>query len=144
MIPNVTMRWCQRKATCRWCELPIVTGTAVVAVFFWNKGSGDRRWNTQICYHPDCWVKQGLDYLDRNPYVPVRVRDKLKLSVEDKRKRFLLVRRFHALEQRKGNVKADYPDKLLVEVRLTKQMADIMLDVARIGGIPKSWAEKLG
>ena len=116
----------------------------MVAVYFWNKGSDNRRWNTQICYHPDCWVGQGLDYLKRNPYVPVRVRDKLKLSVEDKRKRFLLVRRFHALEQRKSKVKADYPDKLLVEVRLTKQMADIMLDVARIGGIPKSWAEKLG
>ena len=142
------MRWCQKKATCQWCPEEIVVGSPMVAVLFWNKGNPDsRRWNVQKCYHPQCWVDQGLDYLSRNPYVPPikgkRGRKSL-LCLEDRRKRFLLVRRFHALEQRKKNIKAPYPDNLLVEERLTKQMVDIMLDVALLGGIPKSWAELIG
>jgi len=144
-IPNVTMRWCRKQATCRWCNKPIEIGTPIVAVLFWNKGNPDsRRWNVQICYHPQCWVDQGLDYLNRNPFVPHRRGVKSKLSEEDRKKRYLLVRRFHALEQRKKNSKLDYPDNLLMDSRLTKQMTDIMLDMAKVGGIPKSWVEKLG
>jgi len=143
-IPNVTMRWCRKKAICKWCEQPVEIGTPMVAVMFWNKGNKDNRsWNVQNCYHPDCWVRQGLDYLERNPYVPhVRVRT-LKLDPEVKKKRLVLMRQFHALNQRKNNIKVDYPDSLLVEQRLTRQMIDIMLDVANLGGIPKSWVEKL-
>jgi len=144
-IPNVTMRWCRKQATCRWCNKPIEIGTPIVAVLFWNKGNPDsRRWNVQICYHPQCWVDQGLDYLNRNPFVPHRRGVKSKLSEEDRKKRYLLVRRFHALEQRKKNSKLDYPDNLLMDSRLTKQMTDIMLDMVKVGGIPKSWVEKLG
>lgn len=144
-IPNVTMRWCRKQAMCKWCPEPIEIGTPMVAVMFWNKGNPDsRRWNVQICYHPQCWIEQGLDYLNRNPFVPHKRGRKVTLSVEDRRKRYLLVRRFHALEQRIKNIKAPYPDDLLVESRLLKQMADIMLDVARVGGIPKSWAKRFG
>jgi hypothetical protein len=138
------MRWCRKQATCKWCDKPIEIGTPLVAVFFWNKGNeNSRRWNVTLYYHPQCWVDQGLDYLERNPFVPHRRGRVRTLSNEDARKRFLLVRRFHALEQRKRNIKAPYPDNLLVEERLTKQMVDVMLDVANLGGAPKSWSEKL-
>lgn len=148
-IPNVTVRWCRKQpTTCKWCNQRIGNGTAMVVVYFWNKGNPENRsWNKQSCYHPQCWVEQGLDYLSRNPYVPPikgkRGRKSL-LCEEDRRKRFLLVRRFHALEQRRKNIKATFPDNLLIEERLTKQMVDIMLDVALLGGIPKSWAERIG
>lgn len=142
-IPNVTMRWCRKQAACEWCPEPILIGTPMVAVFFWNKGSDNRRWNTSKYYHPQCWVAQGLDYLNQNPFVPHRRGRVRTLSEEDSRKRYLLVRRFHALEQRKKNIKAPYPDNLLIEERLTKQMVDIMLDMINLGGVPKSWAEKL-
>ena len=142
-IPNVTMVWCQKKATCRWCEQPIEVATPMVRVFFWNKGQEDnRRWNVQHCYHPECWIKQGLDYLNKNPYVPKNKR--IMLSKEDARKRFLLVRKFHALVQRKDNIKSEYPDNILTEARITNQMVEIMLEMALLGGVPKSWAEKFG
>jgi len=143
-IPNVTMRWCRKQATCRWCEKPIEISTPIVAVMFWNKGNPDsRRWNVQICYHPQCWVDQGLDYLSQNPFVPHVRGVKSKLSEEDRKKRYLLVRRFHALEQRKKNIKVGYPDDLLIDSRLTQQMVDIILDMVKVGGIPKSWVAKL-
>lgn len=141
-IPNVTMRWCVKKSTCKWCVQPIDNGTPVVTVFFWNKGNPEnRRWNRSYSYHPQCWVEQGLDYLSRNPYVPQHREKKPTLCEEDRRKRFLLIRRFHKAEQmRKGG---SFPDNLLAEARLTQQMIDIMLEVATLGGVPKSWAERL-
>ena len=66
------------------------------------------------------------------------------MSEEDTRKRYLLVRKFHALEQRKKNIKVGYPDNLLIEARIAEQMMEIMLEVALIGGVPKGWAEKIG
>jgi len=146
-IPNVTILWCRKQATCHYCGQPIEIGTAMVKVFFWNKGNEDKRyWNTQHCYHldnPACWVKQGLDYLEKNPFVP-HVRGRVRaLSKEDSRKRYLLVRRFNEMYQRKNNIKAPYPDNLPIEARLIKQMVDIMMEVAGLGGVPKSWAEKI-
>jgi len=143
-IPNVTMRWCVRKSTCKWCGQPINNGTPVVTVFFWNKGSEDsRRWNTKFSYHPQCWVNQGLDYLGRNPYVPQIREKKPTLCEEDRRKRYLLVRRFHKADQMMKNCNHSDPDSLLAEIRLTQQVIDIMLEVATVGGVPKSWAERL-
>lgn len=141
-IPNVTIKWCVKKSTCKWCGQSIDNGTPVVTVFFWNKGNPDSRgWNRSYSYHPQCWIEQGLDYLNRNPYVPQHREKKPALCEEDRRKRFLLVRRFHKAEQmRQGG---NYPDNVLAEARLTQQMIDIMLEVATIGGVPKSWAERL-
>lgn len=142
-IPNVTMKWCVKKSTCKWCEQPIVNGTPVVTVFFWNKGNPEnRRWNCSYSYHPQCWIAQGLDYLNRNPYVPQHREKKPTLCEEDRRKRYLLVRRFHKAEQMRKNC-GKFPDNLLTEARLTQQMVDIMLEVATLGGVPKSWAERL-
>ena len=143
-IPNVTMRWCVRKSTCKWCEQPINSGTPMVAVVFWNKGNeNSRKWNAYRKYHPQCWIDQGLDYLERNPFV-LRHRDrKSPLCEEDRRKRYLLVRRFHKAEQTRKNCNHNYPDDILTEIRLTQQMIDIMLEVVALGGVPKSWAERL-
>ena len=145
-IPNVTITWCGNgKARCKWCEQPIATGTAMVRVYYWNKGNEERRsWNIQNCYHfPDCYVAQGKDYLDRNPYVvKVRARRNL-LSPEDKRKRFLLIRRFNELVQRRNKIAVGYPDNLAVEIQLTERMVEVMMEVAVLGGVPKSWAGKI-
>jgi len=142
-IPNVTMRWCVKKSTCKWCEQSIDRGTPIVSVVFWNKGNEEsRKWNYYAKYHPQCWVAQGLDYLSRNPYVPQHRVKKPTLSDEDKRKRYLLVRKFHKAIQLRKNC-ANYPDGVLTEIRLTQQMVEIMLEAVTLGGVPKKWAEKL-
>lgn len=143
-IPNVTMRWCVRKSTCKWCEQPIDNGTPVVTVFFWNRGNeNSRKWNNTYSYHPECWIKQGLDYLERNPYIPQHRNKQPNLTVEDKRKRFLLIRKFNSLVQRKKHNYHNYPDTVLDDIKLTQKQVDIMLEVAVLGGVPKGWAEKL-
>lgn len=149
-VPNVTIGWCRSKGKggaikCKWCELPIEIGTAMVRVFFWNKGNEEKRkWNVQHCYHfPDCYSKQGMAYLEKNPYIPHARGIIHKLDDLDKRKRFLLVRRFNELHQRKSNIKVAYPDNLPIEANLIERMAEVMKEVAGLGGVPKSWAEKI-
>ena len=143
-IPNVTMKWCVKKSTCKWCDKFIDNGTPVVTVFWRHKGNEEsRKWNTKISFHPQCWIEQGLDYLKMNPYVPQHRVKKATLSTEDKRKRFLLIRRYNALIQKRKNSNHSFPDYELNDIRLTQQMVDIMLEVATVGGVPKRWGEKL-
>ena len=143
-IPNVIIRWCRKKAKCRWCEEDIEVGQPEVMVMFWNKGNEhDRSWNKKLYYHfPECYVSQGEDYLKRNPFVPHRRGRKSTLSQEDRRKRYLLVRRFHSLVQRKDHISVDYPDRLIVETDILKKMTAVANEMLDVGGVPPSWAKK--
>jgi len=117
-------------------------GSAMVAVFYWNKGADGRRWNHQHCYHPECWLKQGYDYLEKNPYSPyVRGRKKDNTTEEQRKQRYLVTRRFHSLVQRRGNLSNG--SKPLIALRLECQMADLILEMQKLGGVPKKWVEKL-
>ena len=143
-IPNVSMRWCQKQAKCQWCEAMIEPGQAMVVMFYWNKGSNNRRWNVQKCYHPECWLKQGYDYLERNPYVPVQInngRPRLELSEQDKRQRYLILRRYHSLVQRLN--RCNNGSDLIKSLELECQMADLILEIAKVGGVPKKWLTRL-
>jgi hypothetical protein len=144
--PNVIISWCKRRATCRWCEQVIEPGTPMVKVFFWNKGDdGSRKWNISHYYHfPDCYAAQGMDYLNRNPYTGYKSSKGSKLSREDRRKRFLLVRKFNELHQRKKRLGLTYPDNVAMEIQLNNRMIEIMKEMVSLGGIPKSWTDKLG
>ena len=140
-IPNVTFRWARKQAQCQWCEKPVKVGTALVAVFFWNKGADGRRWNIQHCYHPECWLAQGFDYLERNPYVPYKRSRELDLTAKDKKLRHILLRRYHSILQRLNRL--DNGAEPIKAIRLECQMADLMLEIRKVGGVPKKWLERL-
>jgi len=117
----------------------------MVAVFFWNRGNDGKRWNYQYCFHPECWLKQGYDYLERNPYTPYihsgRQVVKARRTEEERRQRYLITRRFHSLVQRRSNLSNG--SKPLISLRLECQMADLILEMQKLGGVPKKWVEKL-
>ena len=142
-IPNVSMSWCQRKAQCGYCPDFIESGTPLVSVFYWNKGTPDHKgFNSKFYYHPDCWVKQGLDYLGKNPYVPVYKGAKpLPLTPEERARRNILLRRKCSLEQRRRTIPVDSPKRQLLEARLDIKVVELMLEIAPLGGIPKKWLE---
>jgi len=142
-IPNVYMYWCQRRAKCRWCEKDVEAGTPVVQVWYWNKGNPDLRTrNVRHYYHPQCWVSQGLDKLEMNPYVPYqRKKPNLTLTPKQKEFRLKLLRRKSSIDQRRKNLKSEYPDRLLDEARLNEQVSNIMVEIAKVGGIPKKWLD---
>ena len=141
-IPNVFMYWCQHKAKCRWCEQDVVAGTPVIQVYYWNKGNEDnRKWNIKRYYHPQCWIDQGLDYLKMNPYVPYQRKPKSKLTDKQRELRYKLLRQKASIDQRKRGLKSEYPDRVLDEARLDEQVSKIMVQIAKVGGIPKKWLE---
>ncbi len=143
-IPNVCMNWCHRKATCKWCGFIIETAHPMVTVFFWNKGTDTHKgFNVKQYYHPKCWIEQGLDYLKKNPYIPYVRHVPSKLTPEQLKTRISLLRRKAALEQRRRNIKSEYPDRILVEARLEKHIAELMVEIIKVGGIPKKWLENL-
>ena len=150
--PNVTINWCQNQAKCKWCEQPIPVGTPMVTVFFWNKGDeGKRGWNIKHYYHlrteeevagglPQCWCEQGLDWLKRNPYVSKRTgRKRIELTWEERQRRLRMLKRKASLEQRR---RALEEDDVLGHAHIDTKVAELMLEIAMVGGIPKSWLEE--
>ncbi len=141
-IPNVYINWCQREAECHWCHKKIEAGTPIVTAFFWNKGNVEKRgWNTKLYYHPNCWVAQGLDYLRLNPYSPYIRKKKAELSPTDRKERLRLLRAKGSLDQRRRNLTTSYPERVLIEARIDRQISELMHLIAKVGGIPKKWLE---
>ena len=139
-VSNVSMSWCLRQANCHYCETLVEAGTPLVTVFFWNKGTEEHKgFNSKFYYHPTCWVNQGLEYLRNNPYVPYKRTRTLPITQEQRVQRNILLRRKCSLDQRKRNLKMDFPDRVLVEARIDTQIVELMLEIAPIGGIPKRW-----
>ena len=137
-IPNVTMTHCQHKAQCEWCPETIECGTPIVTVFFWNRGTPDHKgFNIKKYYHPNCWVAQGLDYLKMNPYVPYIRKKKLELTPAQSKQRYSVLRRKAAIDQRKR--KLDGTNNVVAEAILNTKIAELMIEIAPIGGIPKKW-----
>ena len=139
-IPSVSMTWCQRIAQCEYCPDTIDAGMPMVRVFFWNRGTEEHKgFNTKKYYHPNCWVAQGLDYLNENPYVPYLRKPKMELTPEQSARRYVLLKRKASIDQRKKLLTCEYPDKVLEEAKLDIHITDIMLEIALIGGIPPKW-----
>jgi len=136
-VPNVTITWCQRVAKCEFCPEDVVAGNPLVTVFFWNRGSLDHKgYNVKKYYHPACWIAQGLDYLDRNPYVPYIRKQKLELTPEQSKERYSILKRKAAIDQRKRKLNGSSAAALAL---LDRKIAELMLEIAPIGGIPKKW-----
>lgn len=101
-----------------------------------GKSRGSRRTYRQY-FHPQCWVDNGMAYLNANPYTPgIRGRRGLNLAPEDARKRHLLIRRYNTLKQRK---RLGGPGNLKLINWLSPRMDRIMEEMKNVGGIPKSW-----
>jgi len=96
----------------------------------------------RMYFHPQCWVDNGMAYLNNNPYTPgIRGRKKLPMSSEDARKRYLLIRRYNRFKQRKNGLKK-FPDDILESIRLESEMDKIAEEMRDIGGTPAKWIIK--
>lgn len=139
---DVWITHCKRTAKCRWCEQPIIKGEPMVVGKVWRKGNpNERKWNIKLYWHPNCWLAQALDYLRRTPFVSAggRGRPKLKLSEEDTKTRYLLLRRKSALEQRRRKLKCVYPDRILAEARIDARIEELAKEMEEVGGVPRKW-----
>ena len=138
---NVWMTWCKKRTKCHYCPEPIEKGTPIVKCRT-IKDSDGVKLTYFMYFHPKCWLENGYDYLRQNPYNPgLRGRKRLLLSKEDSEKRYRLLRQHSALRQRLRNITSKYPDYVLVEARIHARMAELMVQIASVGGIPPKWLE---
>jgi len=108
----------------------------------WRKGDEtSRRINLLFYYHPECYMVEGLEYLQMNPYTPGLHKrgPKTTLTPDQQRQRKLILMRRASLIQRKKKLKVKYPDRLLFEAKIDQQLIDLMVEIAPLGGIPISW-----
>jgi len=139
---DIWFTWCRRRAACDYCDEVIEVATPMVTGKIWRKGNPNtRKWNIRLYWHPKCYMAQGMQYLKDNPYVAPgnRGRPKLQLSEEDTRRRRLILCKKAAVDQRTKELKAQFPDNLLIEARARKRVEELAKELEGIGGVPKSW-----
>jgi hypothetical protein len=123
----------------------IPVATPVVIVLYWNKGNPEKRsFNVKKYYIPEHWIQQGLDYLMMHPYSSGEKRGpKVELSAEARRKRQLLLRKYAVYQSRKRRLTGDLPERTLMEIRLDGQIASVIMEISKVGGVPKRWIETM-
>lgn len=90
-------------------------------------------------------MAQGLDYLDRNPYYPNNKKEiaTANLTKEQKELRYKLLRRKSAIDHRLKVLPVDHPDRLVLETKMEADIAELALQIAPLGGVPKRWLSQL-
>jgi len=90
-------------------------------------------------WHPDCWVKQGIGYLKKHPYIgrggPGR--PKTNMSDDDRKTRAVLLARY-------GNVNRRRKRRVSLGLTLDNDKDDREVEaiaelIRRVGGVPGSW-----
>lgn len=112
----------------------------MVKTKWWKKGCRV----VQKCYHPECWLKQGYDYLNSNPYIyKYRKcgRKSLKLTDEQRVIRKRLLVKMAKLNQRLAECsKLEDSDSKLVKVsQIMIKKEELRKEIEKYGGVPKSW-----
>ena len=126
---DVWIRWARRKAICKWCSEVITAGTPEVITKYWRPG----KWSILTRYHAECWLKQGLDYLDKHPHISKR----LAITDDQSKARLLLLRRWATCKCRLK--KAIIVSNHKAIERLVSSMHTIVEEIDKVGGVPATW-----
>ena len=138
MLAQVWVRWCRKKARCTRCEEDIESGQPEVFV----KIHRENTYPVILRKHIQCWVLDSMDYLEKNPYVPMSGtgRKKLDMSPEDKKTRTKILQRYASLMYRLRRMAKENPILAIEHKELTQQYLSILMDkIEQVGGVPKSW-----
>ena len=141
---HVWMTHCQRTCKCAHCPEQIEAGEPMVTGKVKLKG---QEWYKTLHWHPQCWIEQGMVYLESRPYVPShRGRVPLKLDEETKSKRFAILRRYASVMQRinklvvKINESSEIDSESVSKLaHLSEMVEGLKVEIEPLGGVPKSW-----
>ena len=129
--------WLQRRAQCaaKCDNATMEAGTAIVRTTVFKLG---RRYS--FLQHPDCYVRQGLAYLEQHPFVPHPGgpgRKKLKLDPETRRlRRNLHAKAVYLRKERREAINKGWWWK--VEI-LNSDMLKLREAFEQVGGVPSNW-----
>lgn len=90
-------------------------------------------WTKYFNWHPQCWITQGLDSLQKNPYHAGR----LGLTDDQRKARRLLLMRWATIKYRLKKAVDKY--NFTAIERLLEQLKSVREEIKLVGGVPKSW-----
>ena len=139
---NIYMTYCSRTSKCSFCPEPLEPGSPIVVGKQVTILESGKRLYSSYRWHVNCWVTQGLQYLEKHPYQKPKVgRRRSELDADTRDKRLSILRRRAATIQRiKGIV--DSPGgrgKVDVLIRLGGLLDKCTEEIKQYGGVPKSW-----
>lgn len=133
------MTWCKRECRCAFCPEPIKLATPMVVGKLWFSKGKPHKWYRMLRWHVDCWVKQGLMYLETHPYVAsgARGRKQIQLPEEQRKERLAIIRRRASYVQRLR--KAVEEGNMNKVVKIFSKIDVLKEEIESLGGMPKSW-----
>jgi hypothetical protein len=136
---DVWMTHVRRAGKCGFC--PSELGQLEPCVVTRQRNSRDGQVYTRVVrYHPQCWISQGLIYLEKHPLILNYGRRRLDLSKEDRSRRLQLLRRRSQLMYYAREA-ADAKRWWTAANNFLK--ADALIgEIEKVGGVPKSWLPK--
>lgn len=133
---DVWVTHAKRDANCGFCPEKVVMGSPELVTRS-RRRMGGRTFTRVKMYHPECWMAQGMQYLDTHPYVPKLGRPRLNLSLEDRaaRKKLLMQHGQYLYRYRK------YMEEGRVVPAVEQYLKAVQLreEIEPLGGVPRSW-----
>lgn len=141
---DIWITYCKRVSACGFCKQPIKTGSPMVKGKQWRKKSGAAAiWSYYFRWHPECWLKQGLEKLELHPYVPALTgRKKLQIDEIERVIRLYLLRTRARLISKLKDQSLYGPNGIEPE-KIIDKLGALKKAIALVGGIPKSWEKPL-
>lgn len=138
---DIWMTWCKKKVVCRRCSEEISKASPMVVGKLWAVKGEKLRFTKRYYWHPDCWIQDGLNYLEQHPYsAEGKGRPRLAMSEGDKKKRYkVLSRRADLMRQLRGAVESGDANQIL---KVYERMEKLKPEIEKLGGIPESWQSK--
>jgi len=105
-----------------------------------------RRWTKKFHWHAKrkkdgqcCYLVQGLERMEKEPYVEMRGRKPLVMPKDIRMARLAVLRRRARVMQRlREEVEGEKPNLDLL-IHLGEQLESLKIEILPLGGAPKSW-----
>ena len=143
---NVWMRKCRKKATCRYCNKPILKGEYMVVCRYYKRtmkevGGTPQKWSFTIRFHTQCWIDQGIAALESKPVIETRGGKKMEITDIDRISRFKILARRASVTQRirVEAKKLDGEKNIDKIIHLGGLLNKLKEEIEPFGGVPKSW-----
>jgi hypothetical protein len=129
---NVWMTKCSRQTGCNWCPEPIEKTEHMVVTSYYRG-----KWLIKKYYHPECWIAQGKEALERRIKVDNRGGVRLHIPPEAKKeRRKIAVRRASVIQRIKKAYERNDVDNM---IHLGVMLQQLKEEIEPYGGVPKKW-----
>lgn len=133
---DVWMTQARRISRCHYCPEPIRQLDPEV-IGQTKRTKGGRTFTRIRRWHPQCWITQGLSYIEQHPVVIRQGRPRLELDPVTRHRRLQLLRSHAQLMH--YSREAWTSGNILRSVHCWLKASDLHEEMSQLGGVPKGW-----